>query len=236
MDTEKRIIGQLKESSLHEQLKDMYREKLGGETECALDGYIADLYTGSRIIEIQTGNFSNIGRKLLKLLDFYDITLVYPLVRRKELLLYDEHGTLVKKRKSPLRGVPAHAAKELIRIPALALHPRFTFELLLVSVREARADDGKGSWRRKGVSIVDRELISVDEVLRFTCPSDYLSLLPASLPDEFTNRDIADHGKLTLSQASKLSWFLSRIGVITREGKRGRSYLYYVADTLGSEG
>ncbi len=221
------MIGEMKESSLHSMLKEYYRERDGGETESSVEGYVVDLLCDDHIVEIQTGNFSHINNKLLKLLDSNKVTLVYPLVRRKELLLLDEsESELIRRRKSPLRGQPAHAAKELIRIPQLPSHPRFTFELLLVSVEEWRCDDGKGSWRRKGVSITDRKLLSIDEVHIFTEAADYLGLLPERLPELFTNTDVADKGNLSRSQASKLTWFLREIGVLGNVGKRGRSYLF----------
>ena len=223
-------IGELRESSLHEELKEFYQASFGGETEVPVDGYIVDLYTGSEVIEIQTGSFSNISGKLSKLLGSHPVRLVHPLVRRKSLLLYDQTGTVLQRqRRSPLRGIPAHAARELIRIPDVAMQPGFTFELLMVSVEETRRDDGKGSWRRKGVSIADRKLLSIDDVLVFEKPADYLKLLPPGLPDPFTNKDTASLGGMTASQASKLSWFLRKVGVVEAVGKEGRAYLFHAA-------
>lgn len=228
------MIGELRESSLHEELKERYRTELGGQTEASVDGFFVDLCTDSEIVEIQTGNFSNIGKKLTKLLNCYPVRLVHPQVRRKELMLYDGSGeTLVRRRKSPLKGIPAHAAKELMRIPHVISHPGFTFELLMVSVEEKRADDGKGSWRRKGVSILDRRLQSIDEILIFEKPQDYLLLLPSGLSEHFTNRDIAERGGMTISQASKLSWFLRKIRVIETAGKKGRAYFFHTSTESG---
>ena len=113
-----------------------------------------------------------------------------------------------------------------MRIPDLILHPNFSLDLIDVSIEEIRVADGKGSWRRKGVSITDRRLLRADEALTFTSPEDYLTLLPSGLPPQFTNRDISQNSSLTLSQAGRLSYFLRKINVIETTGREGRSLLF----------
>lgn len=73
---------------------------------------------------------------------------------------------------------------------------------------------------------MDRRLLSADEPLTFTAPADYLTLLPADLPPQFTNRDIFQNCSLTRSQAGRLSYFLRKINVIETVGREGRSLLF----------
>ena len=219
-------IGQMKESSLHRDLKELYQRRTGGETEVLVDGYIVDLKCDDMIVEIQTGNFSRLHKKLMLLLVEHQVRVVYPLVREKQVILYDEQGAVIRSRRSPAHRQEAFAAGELMRIPDLVMHPNFSLDLISVSIEEIRAADGKGSWRRKGVSITDRKLLSAGEVLTFTSPHHYLSFLPSSLSAEFTNRDISQNSSLTLSQAAKLSYFLRKISVIKTVGKEGRSLLF----------
>ena len=70
-------IGQMKESSLHRDLKELYQRRTGGETEVLVDGYIVDLKCDDMIVEIQTGNFSRLHKKLMLLLVEHQVRVVY---------------------------------------------------------------------------------------------------------------------------------------------------------------
>lgn len=219
-------IGQMKESSLHRDLKALYQQRIGGEMEVLVDGYIVDLRSDDMIIEIQTGNFSRLRKKLMHLLVEYKVRVVFPLLRDTQILLCDEQGRVVRTRRSPVHRQVPYAATELMRIPDLVMHPNFSLDLIGVSIEEIRVADGRGSWRRKGVSITDRRLLSAEEPLTLSSPHHYLTFLPSSLCADFTNHDIAQNSSLTPSQAAKLSYFLRKISVIETTGKKGRSLLF----------
>ena len=71
-------IGELNERSLHRALKERYAVA-GSDTERAIDGFVADVVTGGRIVEIQTGGFGPLKGKLSRLLESYPVTLVHPI-------------------------------------------------------------------------------------------------------------------------------------------------------------
>ena len=220
------MIGQLRETALHESLKQIYAEQTQGVTEQSVDGYIIDVVTPSELIEIQTGNFSNIKIKLGRLLTNHHIRVVYPIPVEKTIRLYDRDQLhILRERKSPARGVPAVAGVELMRIPEIVLHPNFILEIVMVKVLEERADDGAGSWRRKGISILGRTLLEVMDTIIFEGKESYKLLLPATLPERFTHKDLIACAGITPGQAAKLSWFLRKVGVISKIGKQGRSLL-----------
>ena len=73
-------IGELNEQSLHRALKERYAVA-GSDTERAIDGFVADVVTGGRIVEIQTGGFGPLKGKLSRLLESYPVTLVHPIAR-----------------------------------------------------------------------------------------------------------------------------------------------------------
>ncbi len=220
------MIGQLRETALHESLKQMYAEQTQGMMEQSVDGYIIDVVTPSELIEIQTGNFSNIKIKLGKLLPNHRVRLVYPISAEKTIRLYNkDRKTILRERKSPARGVPAVAGVELMRIPATVLHPNFILEIVMVRVLEERVDDGAGSWRRKGISILGRTLLEVLDTIIFEGKESYKLLLPVTLPERFTHKDLISCAGITPGQAAKLSWFLRKIGVVNKVGKKGRSLL-----------
>jgi hypothetical protein len=211
------------ESALHETLKHLYAQQLGGTVEQPVSGYIVDILTPAEVIEIQTGSFAHLRDKLADLLREHAVRLVYPIAVRKQILLYAADGSLLRSRKSPLQGKPALAGKELLHIHQAVCHPCFTFELVMVTLTEERCNDGFGSWRRGGVSIGNRLLESVVETLVFSDPSSYSLLLPSGLPERFTNKDIAREAGISAAAAAKLSWFLRKIGVLAERGRQGRS-------------
>ena len=220
------MIGQLRETALHESLKQMYAKQTQGIVEHAVDGYIIDVVTPMELIEIQTGSFSNIRVKLDKLLQNHHVRLVYPICTEKIIRLYDkEQKHIIRERKSPARGVPAVAGVELMRIPKTVLHPNFILEIVMVRALEERADDGAGSWRRKGISILGRTLLEVLDTIIFEGKESYKLLLPMTLPERFTHKDLIACAGITPGQAAKLSWFLRKIGLVNTTGKQGRSLL-----------
>lgn len=220
------MIGQLHETALHESLKKMYAEQTQGVTEQKVDGYIIDVVTPFELIEIQTGSFSNIRVKLGKLLPNHRVRLVYPIFAEKTIRLYDkDQKHIIRERKSPARGVPAVAGVELMRIPETVLHPNFILEIVMVKALEERADDGAGSWRRKGISILGRTLLEVVDTIIFEGKESYKLLLPVTLPERYTHKDLKTCAGITSGQAAKLSWFLRKIGVVNKAGKQGRALL-----------
>jgi len=219
-------IGTLNEGTLHAQIKEWLAQP-GDQFEVPVDGYVVDIVRDNRLIEIQTRNFASIKAKLWTLTREHDVLLVHPIAACKWIVKVDpETGELLSRRRSPKRGRPSHLFDELIRIPTLINDPHFALDVLMIHEDEIRVADGKGSWRRKGVSIVDRRLLDVVERNRYSIAADLARLLPDELPEAFTNRDIKAAMRVSLRHAQRVSYCLARMGVIEKDGKRGRSHLY----------
>lgn len=194
-----------------------------------MGGYFIDLVQKNRLVEIQTGNFSSIKRKLSTLLETHEVLLVYPITLRRDIVrIAPETGEILSNRKSPKKGDIYDLFVELIRIPELILHPRLTVEVAFIKEREIRCDDGRGSWRRRGVSIVDRTLVGVVERQAFFTASDYLGLLPEDLPCPFSNRDLAQWAKVSRAKAQKTTYTLKKAGLLEEVGKKGNEILHAV--------
>ena len=134
-----------------------------------------DLIQPHRLVEVQTKNFSSIKKKLGQLVENYKVHLVHPISTKRQLLtMAPETGELLRSRKSPKKGDVYDLFSELVRIPHLIMHPNLTVEAVLITDKEIRCDDGKGSWRRRGVSIVDRVLVDVLETKAFHSAKDFL--------------------------------------------------------------
>ena len=219
-------IGTISEKSLHAAIKTWYAQP-GDAIEVSIDGFVVDIVRGTWLIEIQTGNFSNMKRKLLTLVEHHPVRLVYPIAREKWIVRIeaDEH-TQIGRRKSPKRGRLEHLFDELVSFPELIAHPNFEIEVLFVQEEQVLCNDGKGSWRRKHWSIHDHRLLDVADRVRLTSPADFSPLLIDALPRPFTNRELADTLKLPRRLAQKMTYCLRKMGVISIVGKKGRAFLY----------
>jgi len=215
----------MQESTLHSQLKTLYSQD-GGSIEVWVDGYLIDVVKGDQLIEIQTGNFSALKAKITALVENHPTLVVYPIAREKRIITKNQEKTEFIQRKSPKRGRIEHLFNQLIYIPMLPTHPHFSLEVILTEEEEERIADGKGSWWKKGIRTEDRKLVSVFQRIYFEKSSDYLSLLPDNLDDEFTNIDLSSALRIPLRLASKMTYCLGKMEMIKRIGYQGRSFLF----------
>lgn len=219
-------IGELNEQPLHAGLKNWYAQP-DDRLEVSLDGFVVDIFCEGGLIEIQTGSFSNIKKKMHQLTANYPMTLVYPIADEKWLYkLAKEEGEENQRRKSPKRGRVEEVFFELVSFPELLVEENFTLEVALIKEEEVRRFSGRKMWWKNGWERVERRLIEVVRILSFSTPGDLGNLLPEDLPPEFTTQDLAGSLDSSRSLAQKMAYCLRRVGEIEQVGKRGRSYLY----------
>jgi len=218
-------IGTRNERSLHSSLKDWYARP-GDLLEEKVDGTIVDILREDLIIEIQTRNFGVMKRKLSKLLEYNKVLLVYPVAREKLIIRIDpETGKVLKTRKSPKTGSIYDLFSELVYIPHLVKNRNLSIEVAFIREESVWCDDGEGSWKRKGTSVKDHRLAEVVETRRFNDCNSYLGLLPPSLPQQFTNRELAEALRIRMRLTAKMTYCLKKMGVIRETGRKGRSIL-----------
>lgn len=215
----------MNEHSLHSAIKEWYTVS-GDKSEAKVDDFIIDIERGSLLIEIQTKNFSAIKRKLSNLIRNHEVRLVYPIPERKWIVRVTEKGEIISRRKSPRKGKLVDLFYELVSIPDLIGNENFSLEILMIEEEEIRCNDGKGSWRRKGVSIKDTKLIKVNSKLLFKNRRDFLEFLPSDLRNPFTNRSLANQTGVSISLARKITYCLRRMGAITYAGKKKREQMF----------
>lgn len=216
----------MQETSLHAALKSLYTLN-GDQQEIFVGGYIIDVIHGDELIEIQTRSFNKIKNKLQELLQNHKVRLVHPIAQEKWIVKYtSKEPAAYTRRKSPRHGRLEDVFSELKSIPQLISHPNLVIEILMVREEEIRQADGRGSWRRGGVSIVDRRLVEILSRITLNSPADYYRFLPDNLPTLFTTRDLAGALGFSLPLVNKMTYCLRSIGVIQQIGKRGRSFLY----------
>ncbi|MDO4733001.1 MAG: hypothetical protein Q4B50_05745 [Bacillota bacterium] len=226
---EKQGIGCLGEKQLHAILK-YYYEPRPEHHEIPVQGFVADICNESGIIEIQTGSFDKLRRKLECFLEHGPVTLVYPLPHRKWLRWIDpQTGEISEARKSPKTGQPAEACFELGKIQALLSHKNLHIRLLLLDVEEHRYLNGWSRDGKKGSTRAERIPLSLVAEIALDAPVDYLQLLPAAgLPEPFTRAELAKLTRLSPKRNQYLLRCLLKLGLLRQEGKRGRSYLYFI--------
>lgn len=219
-------INTFNEKSLHAALKQWYAQE-GDQMEVPVDGFVIDLVRGDLLIEIQTGSFSPLKRKLAKLVEAHPVRLVFPIPREKWILqLAQVEGEAPHRRRSPWRGRVEHVFGELVYIPFLMEHANFTLEVLLTREEEVRHFDGKKGWRRKGWVTDDRLLVEVVERRVFTTPEELAALLPGTLAEAFTARELAKAIGQPTWLAHKMIYCLRKMRLIEQNGRKGRAYRY----------
>ncbi|MHA1907588.1 MAG: hypothetical protein ACW98Y_09870 [Candidatus Thorarchaeota archaeon] len=218
-------IGTLAERSLHSMLKDRLTEP-GDRQEVKVDGYVIDIVRDDLLIEIQTRNFGTMKTKLMALLPNHRIRLVHPIPTVRWVVRESLDGEVISRRKSPKKMDVLNLFEELVSIPTLINHSNFEIEVLEVFEEQVMQNDGKGSWRRKGWSNVDRRLIEVVGSHLFREANDFIKLLPPDLETPFTNTELAKSLGRKLRVAQKITYCLRKMGALKTKGKRGNAHLH----------
>lgn len=221
-------VGTLSEKRLHAALK-RYYAKDASCLEVPIGRFVADVFDGERITEIQTRHFAYLRPKLQFFLELYPTTVVYPMPRTRYLIWTDpETGEATKPHKSPVRGKPLDALHELYQIQNLLGVETLTVELLLFDLDEYRLLDGYGKFRKKGSTCMERIPRGAPELIRLQTPEDYRALLPENLPARFT---VAQFRKLTglkSRPAYSAVHVFETLGIFEQDGKQGRAAVYRV--------
>jgi hypothetical protein len=218
------------EYSLHSEIKDWYMVS-GDELEVKVEDFIVDIIRGKLLIEIQTGNFSAIKKKLIQLLSNNHVRLVYPIAKLKWIVHVSRLGEFVRRRKSPKKGKLTDLFYELVYAPSLIKDRNFSFEVLLIEEEEVRCNDGRGSWRRRGVSVKDRKLLNVFDRVIFEGSQDFLEFLPEELGGYFTNKVLALKLGISVRLAQKITYCLRKMGAISIAGKKRNELLFQVSQS-----
>lgn len=219
------MINTWNESTLHKTIKEKYADQKD-HLEVEIAGKIVDIFKSDSIIEIQTANLSSIKRKLEFLLNLFPVKLVYPLIRKKRITVVDNDGSIIRSRMSNKTGSILDIFKEVIFIPQLFLYPDFSLDILQVDVEEIRCDDGKGSWRRKGISIKDRIVNDILPVRIINDADDLYQLLPIDIYDSIDSKKIAELLNVKTNLAQKIIYFFKHTGVIYPVDKIGNLKIY----------
>lgn len=224
-------IGTLREKQLHSAVK-FFVDGDPAHHEVRVGRSVADVKNERGIFEVQTGAFGVMRKKLSVFLEDNEVTIVHPVANRKRLFNMDEKtGEVSAPRLSPKRGNSFDIFYELYSLSELAWNKNLHILVLLIDMDEYRLLGERrvgGRKSRKGYTRFDRLPVSLERAEYFASPRDYIDLLPASLPESFTSRNLAEAAKIRLDAAQTALTVLSRMGAVEQTGRSGRYKAYSI--------
>ena len=226
----RRGIGTLQEGALHAQLKEWYRRP-GDRLEERVAGYVVDLVRGQVLVEIQTGGFAPLRRKLELLTRQHRVRLVAPVPLVRTIIRLSDEGEQLSARRSPRRGRIEDIFNRLVSIPSLLGCPRFQLEVLLTHQDELRVYRQGQAFRRHGWAVAGRRLVSVERCVRIACPDDAADLLPPGLPELFDTAQLAAAAAIERRLAQQMAYCLRAMRVLHQTGKRGNAIVHRRVET-----
>jgi len=215
----------LNEKALHASIKEWYARP-GDQFEVLVGRSLIDIVRGDLLIEVQTANFSQLRRKLKRLVETHEVRLIYPVALEKWIVRTDKKGARIGRRKSPKRGRVEHVFTELVSVPALMPHPNFSLEVLMIREEETRRYAPGRAWRRHGWVRCERSLLDVVESRVFTSPDDLARLMPEGLTEPFSTANLAQAAEMPRWLAQKMVYCLREMDAVQIVGKKGNSLLY----------
>ncbi len=219
-------IGTLKEKSVHAVLKN-YFEPNKENQEVPIGGFIADIAGENGIIEVQTGNFARLNKKLGRFLEYCNVTIVFPVEQNRYIMWVSlQTGKDISRRKSPRRGTVYDVMPQLYRIREYLDDPNLRVCVCLMDTEEIRLVDEKLKYPKKSACKYDKIPISLNGEIYFNAPADYFSLIPDKLPQDFTSADFAAAAGIRRNIAQVTLNLLEKLGAVVHSGKKGRCYLY----------
>jgi len=195
------------------------------------------------IIEIQTKNLAKLlGKTTDALAEHRTVKIIYPLVIKKYITLYDKDGKQISHRKSPHNGCVYDLFNELTGLYSVLLKKGFTLEVLEITMCEQRirtdelvqSSNGRRRYR-KNWNKTNKILEDISGKRIFRTADDYLSLIPTGCLPEFCAKDISKALKTdeTLPpsahrQANLMLWVLSHMKLITVSQIKNRNRYYKI--------
>lgn len=175
-------VGTLNERCLHSVVK-YFVDSDTSHHEKKLCGYVADVFDGDKITEVQTRGFGNLDKKLEAFLAEYPVNVVFPCAHRKNICWVDpDNGEIIKKSRSPKVG---DGRELLFEASALRRHfgnPNLTFTVILIDLDEYKLVEPKTKSRRYGTLRIDRVPRGLFAVINIEKPRDFIKILPPGFP------------------------------------------------------
>ena len=245
---ERTSIGVLREKTVHAVLKDFYAGQEEDCKEIRIGNYIADVFRGGEIFEIQSAHFGQLRRKLDSFLPDYPVHVIYPFAHCKMVHWVDpQTGEISASNKSPIKGSVYEAFPEFYRICSYWGHPNLILEVMLIDMDEFRLKDGYARQGKKGSHRYDVYPRALYQRVVLASREDFLNLIPdevltmhrvrhrrtaegeqaeASEVEGFTTKELAAYLHVRRTKISFFITVMKKAGYIKELGKSGRAGVY----------
>ena len=218
------MIETLNEHSLHSKLKSIFCP-FDGKIEVPIGSFTCDIVcSNGKIIEIQTGNFHNIVKKLNALLKDYIIEIIYPISVNSYIKTLDAENKTLRCKMSPLHGCIFQVCKEMSCIKHLSHNKNLKIRLVYIESLVTKIDDKKGRSRYKNPRIINKELIKIVREEFYPTMIALVETMLDMLGEKFSTEDIKQKGYKR--RANYVIWFYKSLHLIEECGKIGNLKLY----------
>lgn len=225
-------IGTENEQQLHRELK-YYFEPDESKHEKKVGRYIADILNDTGIIEVQTGSFDKIRKRIAFFLEQYSVTIVFPVAVEKMVAWIDpETGECTKPRKSPRKGDARDVLPQLFWLLPQLSNSRLSIKVALMDMEEHKLLCGWSADRKRGARRIARIPVEPRGFVTLSEKADYGPLLPPGLPVEFTAKEFCKAARFSDRKGGQAIKVLLDREVIFRTGKRKNAFLYVRAEDL----
>ena len=218
-------IGTYREGPLHASLKEWFSQP-GDQFEVPVDGFVIDMVRDELLIEIQTGGFTPLKRKLDRLLETHRVRIVHPIAVDTWIVRMGEGGEVLSKRRSPKHQTPVDIFAGLVSIADHLTSPGLEIDVVSTIQQQVRRHEQGKAWRRKGWVIDHRSLIDVAGVVEIRSTDDLMRFVPANVDDPFTSAELAAALETSGRTAQQMVYCLRRLGCLVPAGTRGRATLF----------
>lgn len=218
-------IGTVSEKTLHFVIKNFISQNTEFH-EVKIGRFIADVFDGKKITEIQTANFSYLRKKLDFFREQYPVEIVYPIPVIKNILwINPQTGDISKKRKSPRSGRASDILKELIYIIDY-IDKNVKILLYLLETDEYRVQNGWGNGGKRGGGRYDRIPKGIFDIIELSDKEDYYKIIPFKRGIITTRSDIKKALRLNGRHGDAAVKVLRKLGIIEESGREGRKIIY----------
>ena len=218
------MIETLNENKLHNQLKHIFCPK-DAQLECKVGSFICDIVSiDGKIIEIQTGHFANMQKKLNLLLKSHSVEIVYPISVDTYIRSLNEDYSEKSCRKSPVHGSIFQLCRELTKLIDLIHHPNLSLRVVYIESITTKINDKKGRSRYKNPRIIEKELKKIISEKYYNTIFDSILDMLLLLPETFSTEDIEKDG--SKKHSNYAIWFFKKLNLIKETDKIKRRKIY----------
>ena len=222
-------FGKLNERTLHAMLKRQI-EPDPAYHEIPCGRFIVDVKRDREIFEIQTADLYPMRKKI----EFYmtqtdhPVTVVHPLIGKKQILWLRPEGGEVTPARSPLREGVLHGVAQLKAFIPYLCNGRFHLVFPVIEAEEYRLLDGWGKGGKRGSHRYELIPLSLLDTVVLRDKADYVALFPddARLDTPFTAGIFGKVSRLVGYALYDALAVFEALGVIEKCGKAGRAALY----------